>query len=451
MASRVKRNAAVSGLALAMALAGCEREMILPGERFDVRAPLEASIPTEQNPRPVDRSGAVTNRSVPVALPAVVANADWPQRGGNARHAAPHAALGPAPQLVWSADIGAGNSRRNRIAAAPVVAGGRIFTMDAQSGVQGTSAAGATLWQVDLTPGSDRRSHVSGGGLAHGGGRLYAATGFGELVALDPATGRVIWRQDLGAPAAGAPAVEGDLVYVTGRDNAGWAIEAATGRVRWQIPGTPSASGVIGGASPTVAGRAVLFPFSSGQLVAALRQGGVPVWSAQAAGERLGRGYAAYRDITGDPVAVGDLVYVGTSAGRTMALDAGSGEQVWAAGEGALAPVAVAGDSLFLVSDEARLVRLDAATGEVVWAVDMPYFTNDKPKRRKAITAHYGPILAGGRLVVASSDGLLRFFSPQSGALLGQAALPGGAASQPVVAGGALYVVSAGGKLLAFR
>jgi outer membrane protein assembly factor BamB len=93
-----------------------------------------------------------------------------------------------------------------------------------------------------------------------------------------------------------------------------------------------------------------------------------------------------------------DVIYAGTgSAGRTVAMSASSGERIWSAGEGALGPVAVAGGSLFLVNDEAQLVRLDAETGEVIWAVEMPYFTNDKIKRRKGIYAHYGPVLAGGR------------------------------------------------------
>ncbi|MGB1006987.1 MAG: hypothetical protein ACPGVX_07405, partial [Thalassobaculaceae bacterium] len=38
--------------------------------------------------------------------------------------------------------------------------------------------------------------------------------------------------------------------------------------------------------------------------------------------------------------------------------------------------------------------------------------------KRAAVYAHYGPVLAGGRLVVASSDGVLRFFTPESGALV---------------------------------
>ncbi|MGB5868915.1 MAG: PQQ-binding-like beta-propeller repeat protein, partial [Albidovulum sp.] len=82
---------------------------------------------------------------------------------------------------------------------------------------------------------------------------------------------------------------------------------------------------------------------------------------------------------------------------------------------------------------------------------DLPFFTKAKDKRRRAIYAHYGPILAGGRLIIASTDGLIRAFDPASGALVGQVELKGGAASAPVVAGGTLYVVSKSGQLLAFR
>ncbi|MDG1801868.1 MAG: quinoprotein, partial [Paracoccaceae bacterium] len=42
-------------------------------------------------------------------------------------------------------------------------------------------------------------------------------------------------------------------------------------------------------------------------------------------------------------------------------------------------------------------------------------------------------------------------FNPQDGSLIGQAELRGGAASNPVVAGGTLYIVTKSGQLVAFR
>ena len=444
------RKALVAGLALAGLLAGCaEREVILPGERFDVRTPLDASIPTEGAPAPTD--GVIQNRSVPISLPSPVVNADWTHRGSNARHLAPHVALSAQPVRVWTAGIGEGNSRRNRISTTPVVAEGRVFTLDSRATLTATSTAGATLWQVSLVPANDDGSEVSGGGLAFGDGKVFVTTVFGELAALYPATGAIIWRQRFLAPITSAPTVAEGIVYVVADDNSAWAVTALDGRLRWEIPAAPSTPGRLGGAGPAIADGLVLLPFPSGQLVGALRKSGVEAWRASVAGRRLGRAYGMVSEISADPVVAGPVTYVGNASGRLVALDTRSGEQIWAAVEGATTTVAVGGGSIFLVNDEARLLRLDAATGEVIWQVELPYFVNDRPNRRKAIFAHYGPVLAGGRVVIASSDGLLRFFSPTDGSLAGSLEIPGGAAAPPIAAGGAVYVVGTEGQLHAFR
>lgn len=443
----------LAALALGLVLAGCaEQEPILEGERFDVRSPLGASVAAEEGAVPTDPLAVpAENRSLPVRLPPPVANADWTHRGGTPDHAPGHLALAARPAPLWAVPIGEGNSRRARIAAAPVVAGGRIFTLDAAQRLAATSTAGQGLWQSSLVPETDRDGIATGGGLATDGARVFAATGFGELVAVDAAAGRVLWRQRLTAPVAGAPAVAGGLVHVVARDGSAWAIEVENGRIRWQLPGSPAAAGVLGAAGPAVTDRAVLLPFASGEVVAALRQGGVQLWGATVAGERRGRAYAGVADITADPVVQGDVVYVGTQAGRTVALKLSSGERIWTANQGATGPVAVAGDALFLVNDEARLMRLDAATGETVWTADLPYFQDDRQRRRKGIHVHYGPVLAGGQVVTVSSDGLIRLFAPEDGTLRATVDLPGGAAAAPALAGGVLYVVTRDGQLRAFR
>ncbi len=441
----------MTGVGLLAVLASCApREVILPGERFPVRADLAASVPVEGQPAPT-AAATPENQSVAISL-GPQTGGDWTHRAGNARHLMPHAALSATPQLAWSAKIGAGSSRKNRIAAAPVVADGRIFTIDAGTGVSATATSGATLWSTDLTAAFDKGGGQSSGGLATGGGRVFATTGYGELVALDAASGAILWRQRVDAPISGAPATDGQAVYVSGRDGSAWAVDAADGKVIWQVVGTPGKAAYVGTAAPSIGDRAVIFPSSGGDLMAVLKiGGGTKIWQASLAGKRLGRAFALTPDVTGDAVIAGKTLFAGSGAGRTVAMSASSGERIWSAGEGALGPVAVAGGSLFLVNDEARLVRLNAETGEVIWSVEMPYFTNDRIKRRKGIYAHYGPVLAGGRIVVASSDGTLRVFDPANGALVHSAEIPGGAASQPAVAGGTLYVVGGNGQLHAFR
>lgn len=451
--TRMGRRTGLRGLALMTAVAlvaACEKEVILEGERFDPRTSLEASIPTEGNPRPTDPAAALLNESRPISLPPARSTADWTHRAGNARHFAGHVALSPQPALIWSANIGAGDSRRFRISAAPVVAGGRIFTMDAQGGITATGLNGATLWQMETKP-QGARSDMSGGGLAFGDGRLVVTTGYGEVLALDPASGGVVWRQKVDAPASGAPAVADGQVFAVARDGAAWALRLADGRVDWRLPGVPSRTGMIGAAGPAIGDNTVLLPFGNGEVVAALRAGGERVWNTQVQGRRVGQGYTFLSDITGDPVIDGATTYIGNQSGRTVAVDSATGNRRWTATEAAYGPVVPAGGSVFLISDQARLVRLDAATGQAIWSVEMPYYTSTRERRRSEITPHFGPVLAGGRLVVASGDGLLRFFNPADGAVTATVPLPGGAASAPAVVGGVLYVVSSRGQLHAFR
>jgi outer membrane protein assembly factor BamB len=436
-------------VALAALLSGCnDGELILQGTRL---SPREAAIGVDASGQAALAVDAGAAQPVAISLPGQQNNAEWSHRAGNAAHQPGNAAYSGNLTPAWSARIGKGESRKNRITADPVVAGGRIFTMDSDATVTATTTSGATAWHTDLTPAADRDGDASGGGLAFGEGRVFATTGFGELVALDAATGAVAWRQKFDVAVGGAPTVVGGKVYVVARDGSAWAIGAADGRVAWQLSGAPTQAGVAGVSAPAVSGTTVVFPFASGQMVAADTKDGNMMWVGHVAGRRLGRAYASVTDLTGDPVIAGGAVYAGSASGRLVALDVSTGDLVWTAADGAESPVVVAGGAVFLVNDEDQLLRLDAASGAEVWRVDLPYFTKDRDKRRKAIVAHYGPILAGGRLIIASTDGSIRAFDPTSGKLIAQASLSGGAASAPVVAGGTLYVVSRSGQLHAFR
>ena len=362
-----------------------------------------------------------------------------------------NAAFTDAPRIAWSASIGQGNDRKHRISADPVAAKGRVFTLDSQAAVTAIAQSGAVLWQRDLAPASDA-GNASGGGLAVAGGVLYAATGFGDLYALDAETGDVIWRQRLDAPVAGAPMVAGKLIYLVTRNSRAWAINTADGRVKWQLENTPSATGVTGAAAPALGGGYVIFPFSSARLAAAFPRGGMQVWEASVAGERLGKAYAQINDVTGDPVIHGGMVFAGSPSGRTVALDLRSGEMRWQAREGAMDPVLVDGGSVFLVSDAAQLVRLDARSGKRIWAVDLPNYVPRRNSRRlRDVYAHHGPVLAAGRLWVASGDAKLRGFDPRDGALVSTIDLPAAATGRPIIVDHTMYLVDAAGMLLALR
>lgn len=442
MTATLRLTTALTVVALGLSACG-EREVILPGERLDPLAVTSPDGPAIEGPAPVT--------STVLSLAAPQTNGEWSQRGGNAAHQPGHVALGAGTARIWSNNIGAGNDRRHRISSDPVVGGGLVYTLDSRARVTASAVSGGTAWSTDVTPALETSYSVSGGGVAYEAGKVFVTTGFGELVALDARSGGVLWRQRVDAPISGGPAVQNGIVYVTARNNVGWAVRASDGKALWQASGNPSNAGIMGVTVPAMQGNTVVFGFSSGELMAVNTADGLPLWTSQIAGTRRGRAYTAIRDVTGDPVISGGNVFGGSSAGRINSVELSSGIENWSSRDGANSPVVVAGGSVFAVNDQAQLVRLDAASGGVIWRVDLPYYTDTKPKRQDSIYAHFGPVLAGGRLFVASSDGVLRAFDPGSGQLVGQGQIPDGATSAPVVAGQTLYVVSRKGQLHAFR
>jgi len=420
---------------LASLMLGCgEVDVILPGEKESIRD-----------------VAAFVNQTVPVTLGAPRVNADWTHRNGGPDHRISHPALAGTLTQIFAVNIGKGDSRRARITAEPVVAGGVVYTLDARAGVVATTVSGAPVWATDVTPRVDNATDASGGGLSVGGGRVFVTTGFGELTTLDAATGQVLWTQDLDAPGTSAPTVRGNLVYVVARNAAAWALDVSTGRIAWQLSGTPSIGNFGGGAGVAVDDAIAVFPFPSGEVIATFPDGGTRRWQTVLSGERIGKAATLISDIASDPVIAGDTVYVGNFGGQLAALDTFSGDRKWTVREGALGPVWPAGDAVFFINDLNELVRLNATDGTPVWRIALPAAPVVSTGRQRAVAAYYGPVLAGGRLLVSSTEGVIGQYDPASGALLGRVTVAGGAATSPVVAGETLYVITKTGQLVAFR
>ncbi|MEO1549121.1 MAG: PQQ-binding-like beta-propeller repeat protein [Pseudomonadota bacterium] len=421
--------------ALLGALGACaERELILSGEREAIR-PDSAVLEADDLPA--------------LTLPPARAQTDWTHVAGNTTHKQDHAALELPLTQAWSVEIGRGATRRARLTSAPIVAGGRAFAMDSAQTVTALSTSGAVQWRTNLTPEGEQADLGLGGGLAFDEGVLYATTGFGEVVALSPQDGSVLWRTGLDATLQAAPAVSGGRVVAVTRADTAFGLDATTGGVVWRVQGVRLGAGFLGGASPAIRGPVTVLPFRSGEVMGVLTSNGRRIWSAAISGGRRGLVRASISDVTGDPVIDNDIVYAGNQAGRLIALDRRSGERLWTQQEGALGPVVPVDNSLFLVTDAGEVMRLLASTGEIVWRQSLPLW--ERPERRRGGITHYGPVLAGGRVLVAGSDGLIRAYDPTTGAEDAPTPLSGGAASAPIVAGGQLLVLTQAGRLVAFR
>src|SRR5215218_7633064 len=92
--------------------------------------------------------------ALPINLPPPVANTEWTQSGGNSSKSMGQLALGGASRL-FSVNAGRGSSLAARLGSAPIVANGRVYTIDTMGSVRAFDASsGAAVWTAQ-TP-SDR-------------------------------------------------------------------------------------------------------------------------------------------------------------------------------------------------------------------------------------------------------------------------------------------------------
>ena len=434
-APRAPRLTPLAALGLMLLLAACQRgDEILPGERFPVRPPEPAAVAPAEVPG--------------LALPPSRLNSDWTHPRGAPGGRPEHPAIADAPALRWSVSIGRGSGRRTRLITAPVVGGGLVFALDSTGELSAVTTDGRLAWRTELAPPGERGESGFGGGVAYAGGTAFVTTGYGEVLAVDAATGAIQWRHRLEAPARAAPTVLDGRVFAVARNDVAVALDAASGGVLWRITGAGGGTGLLGGASPAAEGPLVVLPFSSGEVLGVVARSGTQAWGQAVTGGRRELVRNRINDVTGDPVIAGGTVYASNQSGRTIALDRLTGERRWTMSEGAYGPAWPVGGSIFLMSDLGALVRADAATGDILWSEQLPQYVD---RRQARAVVHHGPVLAGGRLWVASSDRLLRGFAPASGALVASVALPAPAAAGPAVAGGAMFVVTTDGRLHAFQ
>jgi outer membrane protein assembly factor BamB len=429
----------------ALLLAGCGGgwlgavdEERLPGERVPIMLMNEGIA---ADPR-------IANLNVVLPPPERVA--DWPLPGGNAANAMHHLYLGDDVQLAWRANIGSGSGGASQLLARPVVAGGRVFTVDSQGQISALSAGnGQRLWRV--TPEGMRASdRLRSGGIAYAEGRLFATTGAGDVLALDADDGRELWRRRLFSPIRTAPTVAGNRLLLTTSANQTFALDASSGDVLWQHAGFFEQAAILGGAAPAANERLAIVAYSSGEIFALDLADGGPIWSDTVLRPRRTLAIGAISDITGNPVIDEDRVIVAGNGGEMGAFDLASGARSWNLDVTSRHTPWIAGDFIYVLTDRNEVVAIARQGGLVRWVSPLERLRDpEDPESTRIFWA--GPVLAGDRLILAGSTGEAVTISPYTGEILGRLNLPGAVSLPPVVADGTLYLLTNSGELLAYR
>jgi outer membrane protein assembly factor BamB len=350
---------------------------------------------------------------------------------------------------AWTANIGEGGGYRRKITAQPIIAGGRVFTMDSDAVISAFDArTGERAWDLETQAEDDRSTNV-GGGVAFDGGVLYAATGRGDVLAIEPATSKIKWRKSIGTAARAAPTIAEGKLFVPTLDDQLVTLSANDGTKQWSYQATNAQTTVLGLPSAAYADGLVIAGFGSGDLVALRAASGSVSWTDSLASVRGRNSLVDLSAITGLPVVQDGRVYAVGLGGLMVSIDLRSGRRLWEREVASAETPWLAGDWLFVLATDGHLAAITRADGTVAWVSQLPRFEDEEDQKHPIRWT--GPVLAGNRLIVASSNAKLLAVSPTDGKTLTDQEIPGAAPLAPSVAGGTVFLVTNDATLLALR
>jgi len=432
-------------LVLGLALSGCGvfggksgPKTPTVGERVPILSRIEAG--TKVDP---------SLSTVAVILPPEEVNQDWAQAGGTASKSYGHLALAQAPRRIWTASV-PGSSNKRRLAAAPVIGNGQLFVMDTAGHVTSFDAnTGARRWSRSFEISGDGSSSVFGGGVSYDSGRVYVTTGVGEVAALNADNGEQFWKVKPSGPLRGSPTIAFNAVYVMTQDNQIYALDASDGQLLWAESGSVELAGVFGVAAPAAGQGTVIAGYSSGEIAAYRYENGRTLWSDALARTSISTEVGSLTDVDADPIIDRGRVYALGQGGRMAAYELVTGQRIWELNLAGISTPAVAGDWVFTLTDDAELLCIARTSGKVRWLKQLQRYR--KAKKRKGPIFWVGPVLAGNRLWMANSRGLVAYANVMDGSVTNFTELSDSVSLAPVVANRTIYFLDDGGKISAYR
>lgn len=335
---------------------------------------------------------------------------------------------------LWSTKIG-GGSDFLLVGLQPVGDGNLIYAASQDGNVVALDPdSGKKRWETEL------EIELSAGPGANDG-VIAVASKDGFIVVLDAATGAEQWRSFVGGETLARPLIHDDLVITQTIDNRLIALARFDGKQRWEIEQKMPVLTMRGASSPAIAGSLVIAGFDNGRLAAVNVDSGDIEWDAMLSLPSGRSDLDRLSDVDGAIAVVGQDVFAAGYQGRVASIAAESGQVLWSREISSHVGMAADWNSVYTTSDDGEVIALGRRNGVESWR-------NDDLLRRDATL----PVPFHTVIVVGDFEGYLHFLSNIDGRAVarvrfGNAAITG----DPVVVANRLFVQSDDGSLAAYE
>lgn len=330
-------------------------------------------------------------------------------------------------RLAWNITVGQGSETLQ-----PVVVGGRVFAASASGNVLAVDAAtGNVVWRVAL-------DQPLSAGVGSDGTTAVVINRDNQLIGLRE--GREVWRVRLLARSFTAPLVAGQRVFVLGADRSVSGFDAANGARLWTQTRTGDPLVLSQPGTLTAVGDTLVAGLS-GRLAGLNPDNGAVRWEVPVATGRGTNEVERLVDVLGPASRIGSSICVRAYSAAVGCVDAERGSVVWT--RQTAGTTGIHGDDRLIYGSDAegRLQAFSRSTGQPAWTVDR--------LRYRKLSA---PLALGRVVAFGDNTGLVHLVSREDGSEMTRLTTDGSPiVVAPVLAGDALVVQTRNGGLYAWR
>ena len=353
-------------------------------------------------------------------------------------------------ERVWRASIGDGLGRKY-LRLNPAVVADRVYAADAYGVVEARNRFdGRRLWRVQVDePDSrafykfwDRRDPAFlTGGVGVGDGRVLVGTTRGEVIALDAADGRVLWRSPVSSEVLARPVADDDIVVVQTGDGRITLLEGSDGALRWSFDTQVPVLTLRGTAAPVLRDGLVYAGFATGKIVAIRAEDGQPVWEQRVMLPEGRSELDRMVDVDSTPLVGRSFIFAVSYQGRIRAFRRSDGAPIWEQDASSFLDLAEGYGQVYVVSEDDVVRAIDQGDAVVVW--------EQEALRNRRLSS---PLAFGNYVLVGDDEGYLHVIAQSDGRFVARRKIGGsGLRSGMIEADGTVYVLSNDGRLEALE
>ncbi len=374
-----------------------------------------------------------------ITIPKVVTYASWHRDAQNAQNLIGNMFL-KGTHIQQDINLGQGKEDGKPYTTSIVVDKGILYSLD-NDGILKAIKKGDTLYESPLYKNDDLVEKLIGSGVTYHKGHLYIATSIGDLLKVEAASGRQVWRHNIGVTFRSQPLVHKDKIYLASSQNQLFAFDTKKGAIQWDHSGITQTTSHLSGLTLAIAKDRLIVSYSSGEVYGLNPQNGDTLWvTTMPMSDRFDGA-----QVKGLPVIHQNSIYMSNSSGYTFSLNLEDGSEIWSVNEGSHHTPLLIGDTLFILNEKNKLMSLSEKTGKQVWQHALGVKNEDGD--RLSFTS---PIMVNGQILLLDNHEMAWMLDAKSGKMLKKWSYDAVSSFMPKVVNGQLYIQTNDGDLKIF-